>query len=172
MRNNRLVHVLVPGEGGVDKANWYLKPIITWFNVYQELPEALNLNAEYMFASTNESAVSVDANGVLTFKAVGTANIMVYEKNTKLMTLLEVEVLPNNDEYYVKGENGSKTLKTNLVAPALASGVDFSVALDATGKVYRELQRRPAGGSHQRQRLRHLPSHRLLQGSQSWRARP
>ncbi|MCM1297130.1 MAG: hypothetical protein NC311_16440, partial [Muribaculaceae bacterium] len=137
VRSNRLVHVLNVGESDEEVADWRIKPLITWFNVYQDMPRELNEQAEYMFASTNDSVVGVDENGVLTYKTVGTANIMIYEKHTRLKTLLEVEVLPNNPSYYnVNIATGEKTLKDTLVAPALASGVDFSVALDAMGNVY------------------------------------
>ena len=137
--SNRLVVVLNPAiKGEPVVANWKLRPVIYWFNVYNELPVDLNLEAKYLFASTDESVVTVDEEGRLTYHEVGTAKIMVYEKNTELKTLLDVEVLPYDTNYFKKDSSGNPTdeLAYRLTAPALATGVDFSVALTANGFAY------------------------------------
>ena len=81
-------------QGGSIHSGWNLRPIIYWFNVYYDLPMDLNENAEYLFESTNKEVVEVTADGELIYNGVGAAVIMVYEKNTRLKTMLEVEVIP------------------------------------------------------------------------------
>ena len=139
--NNRFVYVYRDEDntsGGGIYAGWKLRPLIYWFNVYYELPVELNENAEYMFESTNKEVVEVTADGELIYKGVGAATIMVYEKNTELKTMLEVEVVPYSSDYYKKTENNEVTdeLAYKLTAPALATGWEFSVALTANGYVY------------------------------------
>ncbi|MCM1440637.1 MAG: hypothetical protein NC131_15780, partial [Roseburia sp.] len=166
VRNNRLVTVYgqaeVKNEDGTTSvvkrditANWKLHPVIYYFNVYNEMPVERNRFAKYVFTSTDPTVATVDAEGRLTYTGVGQATIIIQEipdpefepdPSKGLKTMLEVEVLPDNTNYYEKAnansneplldEDGNRVLAYNLVAPTLASGLEFSIVLSATGYAY------------------------------------
>ncbi|MCM1297332.1 MAG: hypothetical protein NC311_17465, partial [Muribaculaceae bacterium] len=155
VENNRLVVVFQPDDTtGVMTARWRIHPVIYYFNVYNEIPYERNRDAHYIFTSTDESVAKVTEDGRLIYTGVGQATIMVQEGNLGeegLKTFLEVEVLPADVNYFKDvmevekdpetGKDVSVTKRVlrddiNLVVPALATGLDFSVAMTAMGSVY------------------------------------
>ena len=129
MYSNKLVHLLKENEIQGEVYDLRLNPVIHFFNVYSALPERLNDQARYVFASTDESVVKVDGDGRLAFVGVGIAQVMVHEVGTGLETFAEIEVLPYSNKYTAEEE-------AQLNSPGLAAGLDFSIALNSEGKVW------------------------------------
>ena len=120
---NRMV-VMLPDKNQGD-VGIQLDPQVNWFNVYWEAP----MDKEYIFhyASTNTSVVTVDDDGTLHYVGVGSAVIAIYEESYDVYTFVEVEVVPYSGSY--------KNIDA-LVAPEVAAGTQFSLALSTEGDVY------------------------------------
>ncbi|MGN0106988.1 MAG: Ig-like domain-containing protein, partial [Hominilimicola sp.] len=101
----------------------FIEPELDEFNVLHKVSD---ITPSFKYTTTNPNVASFEeGTNEIKYNSIGSVKVIVYEENTGLYALCNLEVLPVN----------TKDLST-AVSPQVVVGDKFSAALTSSGKVY------------------------------------